>query len=86
MSGITVDRILPRYTVQPHAPLHAEPVCRIKWIRWHGTLSLYRLRRKLHDPFSYAAGYGKLRRKLRPGAVSTRQGMAMPDGRFPRAK
>ena len=29
---------------------------------------------------------GSLRRKLRPGAVSTRHGMAMPDGRFPRAK
>jgi len=28
----------------------------------------------------------KLRRKLRPGAVSTRQDMAMPDGRFPRAE
>ena len=31
---------------------------------------------------SYTAGYGK----LRPGAVPTRHGMAMPDGRFPRAK
>ena len=66
--------------------IRAEPVYRIKWIRRHGTLSSYRLRRKLHGPFSYAAGYGKLRRKLRPGAVSTRQGMAMPDGRFPRAE
>ena len=28
---------------------------------------------------SYTTGYDK----LRPGAVSTRQGMAMPDGRFP---
>ena len=62
--------------------IRAEPVCRIKWIRRHSTLSSYRLRRKLHGPFSYAAGSGK----LRPGAVSTRQGMAMPDGRFPRAK
>ena len=68
------------------ARIRAESVCRIKWIRRHDTLSSYRLRRKLHGPFSYAAGYGKLRRKLRPGAVLTRQGMAMPDGRFPRAK
>ena len=66
--------------------IRTEPVCRIKWIRRHDTLSSYRLRRKLHGSFSYAAGYGKLRRKLRPGTVSTRQGMAMPDGRFPRAK
>ena len=66
--------------------IRAEPVCRIKWIRRHDTLSSYRIRRKLHGPFSYAVGYDKLRRKLRPGAVSTRQGMAMPDGRFPRAK
>ena len=64
----------------------AEPVFRIKWIRWHGTFSSYCLRRKLHGPFSYAAGYDKLRRKLRPGAVSTRQGMAMTGGRFPRAR
>ena len=62
--------------------IRAKPICRIKWIRRHDTLSSYRLRRKLHDPFSYAAGYGK----LRPCAVSTRQGMVMPDGRFPRAK
>ena len=62
--------------------IRAKPVCRIKWIRRHGTLSSYRLRRKLHGPFSYAAGYGK----LRPGAVSTRQDMAMPDERFPRTK
>ena len=66
--------------------IRAEPVCRIKWIRQHDALSSYRLRRKLHGPFSYAAGYGKLRRKLRPGAVSTRLGMAMPDGRFTRAR
>ena len=66
--------------------IRAEPVCRIKWIRRHDPLSLYCLRRKLHGPFRYAAGYGKLRRKLRPGAVSTRQGMVMPDVRFPRAK
>ena len=58
--------------------MHAEHVCYIKWIRRHGTLSSYRLRRKLHGPFSYAAGYGK----LRPGAVSTRQGMAMPDDKI----
>ena len=66
--------------------IRADPVCRIKWIRRHDTLSSYCLRRKLHSPFSYAAGYDKLRRKLRSGAVSTRQGMTMPDGRFPRAK
>ena len=36
--------------------IRAEPVCRIKWIRRHGTLSSYCLRRKLHDPFSYVAG------------------------------
>jgi hypothetical protein len=36
--------------------IRAEPVCRIKWIRRHGTFSSYRLRRKLHGQFSYAAG------------------------------
>ena len=36
--------------------IHAEPVCRIKWIRRHDTFPSYRLRRKLHGPFSYAAG------------------------------
>ena len=56
MSGPTVDRILPRYTVQPHAPHPRRAVCRIKWIRRHDTFSSYRLRRKLHGPFSYAAG------------------------------
>ena len=50
--------------------IYAEPVCRIKWIRRHGTLSSYCLRRKLHGPFSYAAGYGKLRHKLCPAAAS----------------
>ena len=29
--------------------IRAEPVCRIKWIRRHGTFSSYRLRRKLPD-------------------------------------
>ena len=62
--------------------IRTKPVCRIKCIRRHVTLSSYHLRRKLHGPFSYAAGYGKLRRKLRPGAVSTRQGMAMPDDKI----
>ena len=33
-----------------------EPVCRINWIRWHGTFPSCRLRRKLHGPFSYVAG------------------------------
>src|SRR6185436_12741534 len=36
--------------------IRAEPVCRIKWIRRHGIFPSYRLRRKLHGPFSYAAG------------------------------
>ena len=36
--------------------IRAEPVCRIKWIQRHGTFPSYRLRRKLHGPFSYAAG------------------------------
>ena len=36
--------------------IRAEPVCRIKWIRGHGTFSSYRLRRKLHGPFTYVAG------------------------------
>jgi hypothetical protein len=36
--------------------IRAEPFCRIKWIRRHDTFSSYRLRRKLHDLFSYAAG------------------------------
>ena len=34
----------------------AEPVCRINWIRRHGTFPSCRLRRKLHGPFSYVAG------------------------------
>ena len=53
--------------VRPHCRPHitevhsaaacaAEPVCRIKWIRRHNTFPSYRLRRKLHGPFSYAAG------------------------------
>ena len=50
------DSILPRYTVQRMRRIRAEPVCRIKWIRRHGTFSSYRLRRKLHGLFSYAAG------------------------------
>ena len=36
--------------------IRAEPVCHIKWIRRHCTFSSYRLRRKLHGPFGYAAG------------------------------
>ena len=36
--------------------IRAEPVCLIKWIRRHDTFSSYRLRRKLHGPFSYVAG------------------------------
>ena len=36
--------------------IRAEPVCLIKWIRRHDTFSSYRLRRKLHGTFSYAAG------------------------------
>ena len=48
--------------VRPHCRPHimrrirAELVCRIKWIRRHDTFSSYRLRRKLHGPFNYAAG------------------------------
>ena len=34
----------------------AEPVCRINWIRRHGTFPSCHLRRNLHDPFSYVAG------------------------------
>ena len=34
----------------------AEPVCRINWIRRHGTFPSCHLRRKLHDPLSYVAG------------------------------
>ena len=40
MSVLTVDRVLPRYTVRPPAP-HPRRA---------------RLRRELHDPFSYVAG------------------------------
>ena len=36
--------------------IRAEPVCRINWIRRHVTFPSDRLRRKLHGPFSYAAG------------------------------
>ena len=36
--------------------IRAEPVCRMNWIRWHGTFPSCRLRRKLHGPFSYVAG------------------------------
>jgi len=34
----------------------AEPVCRINWIRRHGTFPSCHLRHKLHDLFSYVAG------------------------------
>ena len=53
LSGPTVHRVLPRYTVQPH-PRRA--CLRINWIRWLGTFPSCHLRRKLHDPFSYVAG------------------------------
>jgi len=56
LSGLTVDRILPRYTVQPPAQHPHRAVCRINWIRRHGTFPSCRLCRKLHGPFSYAAG------------------------------
>ena len=36
--------------------IRAEPVCRINWIRRYDTFPSYRLCRKLHGPFSYAAG------------------------------
>src|SRR6185437_5462739 len=51
-----VDRVSPRHTVQPPAPHPRRAVCRIKWIRRHGTFPSCRLRRKLHGTFSYAAG------------------------------
>ena len=47
----------PRITkVHSAAACDAEPVCRINWIRRHGTFPSCRLRRKLHGPFSYVAG------------------------------
>ena len=48
MSVLTVDRVLPRYTVQSPAPHPRRAVCRINWIRRHVTFPSYRLRRKLH--------------------------------------
>jgi len=48
LSVLTVDRVLPRYTVQSPAPHPRRAVCRINWIRRHDTFSSCRLRRKLH--------------------------------------
>ena len=56
LSDLTVDRDLPRYTVQPPAPHPRRAVCHINWIRRHGSISLCLLRRKLRSPFSYVAG------------------------------
>ena len=56
LSGLTVDRVLPRYTVSRLRRTGAEPACRINWIRRHGTFPSCRLRRKLRGPFSYVAG------------------------------
>jgi hypothetical protein len=56
LSGLTVDRVLPRYTVSRLRRTRAELVCCINWIRRHGTFPSCRLRRKLRGPFSYVAG------------------------------
>ena len=57
LSVLTVDRVLPTYTVQPPAPHPRRArLRRINWIRRHGTFPSCRLRRKLHGPFSYVAG------------------------------
>ena len=62
LSGLTVRRVLPRYTVRPPVPHPRRAVCCINWIQRHDTLPSCRLRCKLHGPFSYvagdAAGYG----------------------------
>ena len=44
------------YQDTQYSRTRAEPVCRINWIRRHGTFPSCHLRRKLHDPFSYVAG------------------------------
>ena len=56
LSGLTVHRVLPRYTVRPPVPHPRRAVCCINWIRRHGTFPICRLRGKLHGPFSYVAG------------------------------
>ena len=52
--------------------IHAEPVCRIKWIRQHVTFPSCRLRRKLHGRSATLQASPQ----ATPGAVSTRQGKA----------
>ena len=51
LSDLTVDRVLPRYTVSRLRHIRAEPVCCINWIRWHSTFPSCHLRRKLHGRF-----------------------------------
>ena len=52
--------------------IRAEPVYRIKWIRRHDTFSSYRLRHKLHGPFSYATGARSATQQATPQATSWR--------------
>ena len=56
LSGLTVRRILPKYTVRPPVPHPRRAVCCINWIRRHDTFPSCLLRCKLHSPFSYVAG------------------------------
>ena len=56
LSDLTVDCVLPRYTVQPPTPHLRRAVCRINWIRQHGSTPSCLLHRKLRSPFSYVAG------------------------------
>ena len=63
--------------VHSAAACAAEPVCRIKWIRRPGTFPSYRLCRKLHGPFSYAAG-NAASYTLTYAGLSTRQPCSQP--------
>src|SRR6185436_1952241 len=78
LSGLTVDRVLPRYTVSRLRRTRAEPVCRINWIRRPGTFPSCRLRRKLHG----RSATWQATPLATPGAVPTRQRLDTLNGRF----
>ena len=80
LSGLTVDRVLPRTQCSRLRRAHVEPVCRINWIRRHGTFPSCRLRRKLHDLFSYITGDAA----SYPWRRFDKTGQSAPVGRFPR--
>ena len=82
LTGLTVHRVLPRYTVQPPA-MHPTQSPSAALIGYDGTT--------LFHHAAYAASYTARSVTLQalpqatPGAVSTRQRMGMLVGRFPRA-